>query len=147
VQTEKWTTVRALAERTVDALARAEGLEVEPSQTRFRPLHGGESAQLTPEQKAAIARLDAPQGARLKGHYGGRLGRVLDLIAADPRLADTVPGAPSILRAELRYAIEDEMGRTAADLLRRIMPGLPTSRMPELLRSLAAFVPVPDAGL
>ena len=88
VQTEKWTTVRALAERLVNTLVSAEGLAAAPSRTDKQPFVGGGSVTLTPEQSALLSRLSTEQSSRIKSHYGSRVGQVLDYMLEDPSLAE-----------------------------------------------------------
>jgi len=136
-QTEKWTMVRALAERLINTLARDEGLPAAPSRTSEQALVGGGPVTLTAEQSAALSRLTPEQAARIRRHYGSRAGHVLDYISKDPDLAGPVPGAAGIVRAELPYVLDHEQVRTLADLLRRLAPGEVRGLPPETATFLA----------
>jgi glycerol-3-phosphate dehydrogenase len=120
IQTEKWTTVRALAERVVTEVCSKEGLRVKPSSTHEKVLCGGERLTLTEEQSEIFTNLDESQSSRLATHYGGRLPKVLDYALKDRGLAESLDVVPNILKAEIPYIMNYEMVRTIEDLKRRL---------------------------
>ena len=106
----KLTAYRRMAERIVDLVYQRLGRRPEPCRTAERPLPGGESAapslpaSLPPDAQSRLVRL-----------YGGALGRVL---ASDGGAAP-LAGIPSMLRAEIAHAIDEEMALTLEDVLER----------------------------
>ena len=122
VQTEKWTTVRALAERVVTMVSSKEGLQVAPSATHETPLCGGEELTLTDAQSKLFSSLSDSVSSRLLAHYGGRVPKVLNYAVRDPGLAVSLDWAPSILKAEIPYVLDNEMVRTIDDLKNRLLP-------------------------
>ena len=122
VQTEKWTTVRALAERLVTTVSRIEGIVAAPSRTHEQLLCGGEAVTLSADQQEIFSKLSDAQSLRLSAHYGGRVTQVLDQVLKNPDLAESLPFAQAIIKGEVPYVLENEFVRTPADLLRRLSP-------------------------
>jgi glycerol-3-phosphate dehydrogenase len=106
----KLTAYRRMAERIVDLVYQRLGRPAEPCRTAERPLPGGEAASpalpasLAPDVRSRVARLHGADVARL--------------LARDPSAA-TLAGIPSVLRAEIDHAIDDEMALTLEDVLER----------------------------
>jgi glycerol-3-phosphate dehydrogenase len=89
------------------------GARARPSRTKHLRLFGGEGIAV-PE-----AGLEPSTHEHLIGRYGTEADAVRRLAADDPGLAaPLVPGLP-YLRAEARYAVQDEMARTLDDVLSR----------------------------
>jgi glycerol-3-phosphate dehydrogenase len=114
----KWTTYRLMAERTIDHVERMLGHAPTPCRTRDHPLSGarGYTADywrtLTPRVTEATAR-------HLASKYGDCAGKVLDLTGEDASLAaPLVEGMPQI-RAQVTYAVREEMAATLEDVLAR----------------------------
>lgn len=118
----KLTAYRGIAEEAVDAVCRR--LEVRaPSHTRDRPLPGaagyGPALVTEARRRGEEVGLDPEQAAHLVTVYGARYAEVLQIVAAEPRLAQRVdPTAPDCLAA-LHHAVLREGGRTLDDILRR----------------------------
>lgn len=116
----KLTTYRVMAEDAVDfALgARARML---PSVTDHTPLVGATGLaaleRLAP-RIAATYGWDEARVEHLLGRYGSALDELLDLIAADPTLAQPLAAAPAYLRAEVAYAVTHEGALHLEDVLR-----------------------------
>src|SRR3954454_33598 len=109
----KLTTYRRMAADAVDAALTVLGERGRPSRTKPLRLFGGEG--LSPP----VAALEPGDHEHLTGRYGTEAGAVLALVDDDPDLgAPLVPGLP-YLRAEARYAVDQEMARTLDDVLSR----------------------------
>jgi glycerol-3-phosphate dehydrogenase len=121
IQTEKWTTVRALAERVISMVSSKEGIRVAPSATHEISLCGGENLTLTDAQSRLVSTLSESQSSRLLSQYGGRVPKVLDYVLREPGLAGTVDSTPGILKAEIPYVLDNEMVRTIEDLKNRLL--------------------------
>lgn len=123
VQTEKWTTVRGVAESALDAIAEDAGLDATPSQTKITPLYGNE----TRDSDALRTELDhvLPAGCpvavrqRIAARHGSNAPSIARRIAADPAMAETLPEASDLCLAEVDYAIAHERPRTLEDLMQR----------------------------
>jgi glycerol-3-phosphate dehydrogenase len=118
----KYTTYRVMAEDTVDEVLRRMGRDGPPSVTRAIPLVGAEGYAAMWNQRealAAAAGLPVDRVEHLLHRYGSLVPEVLDLIAANPRLGEPVPGAEQYLRAELRYGASHEGARHLDDVLTR----------------------------
>lgn len=139
----KITPFRDVCEEIVDRLTDA------PSDTHEAPLPGAPVA-LAPlihdlARRCRELRLPASHAETLATTYGTRAQLVLDRAAADPREGDTLcPHAP-LMRAEVAFAVETEMARSAADvLLRRTRVGWEAC---EGVEALPAVLDVLDAML
>jgi glycerol-3-phosphate dehydrogenase len=135
----KWTTYRLMAERTINAVERVLGRPVSACRTRDHLLSGAEGYNadywrtLTPRVSEATAR-------HLASKYGTCAEKLLGLIAEEPDLArPLVDGLPQ-LRAQVVYAVREEMAVTLEDVLARRI-GLQLYGRDE---ALAAAQPVAD---
>ena len=122
----KYTTYRVMAKDAVDEAVRGlAGLEdglVPESVTEHIPLLGAEGWQGVRNQRLRLAARSGLHVARidhLLGRYGSLIGEVLELIAADPALAEPLPGADDYLLAEAVYAVSHEGARHLDDVLAR----------------------------
>jgi glycerol-3-phosphate dehydrogenase len=116
----KWTTHRAMAEDTIDAVQKALGLPVTESLTRNRLLFGSEGQ--TAESWRALAaeyRLSEGTARHLAGKYGSAGRDVLALIRERPGLAVPLVEGLAPLRAEVAYGARQEMAMTTEDVLAR----------------------------
>lgn len=117
----KYTTYRVMARDAVDAAARSLPTAVNASRTHEIPLVGAENWAEVRSRRGRLAAdsgLDEHRVARLLSRYGSRITEVLDL-AADPRLAEPLPGAPDYLAAEIAHAVECEGALHLDDVLER----------------------------
>ncbi|HST49701.1 glycerol-3-phosphate dehydrogenase/oxidase [Jatrophihabitans sp.] len=118
----KYTTYRVMARDAVDEAVRAMDAPVPGSVTDRIPLAGAEGWQGVRNQRhqlAARSGLHVVRIDHLLGRYGSLVHEVLDLIAADPSLAEPLPGADDYLRAEVVYAVTHEGARHLDDVLAR----------------------------
>ena len=124
----KLTTARALGEKLVDmVMARLEiapaGSPTRPS--RQTPLPGGQTGTfevyLNYAAWEAVRIFDIPYAIaeRIVKTYGSRWRAVLDPIREDKSLAETLPGSPALLAAEVDFAIRQEMAASVEDFLLR----------------------------
>ena len=116
----KWTTYRAMAEDTIDAVQRSLEHSVRPSGTRTHVLAGGEG--YNEDFWRELVRQSGAEEAtarHLAAKFGTRAADVIALAQEDPSLGEpVVPGAPP-LRAEIVYSIRQEMAVTIEDILAR----------------------------
>ena len=98
---------------------------VPPSRTAHLPLVGArrwDDVRDSAPQQAATADLPPDAVRRLLGRHGDRVGEVLDLVRADPRLGRPLPGAPAFLAAEVVHAVTAEGALSLDDVLTRRAP-------------------------
>ena len=146
LQTEKWTTVRRLAQHYIDRLAAAGTLRAKASGTASLPLPGGEQHALAAARRMLAEAGLAPDVAqRLEMAYGGRAPEVLELAAKSPDGGATIAGSGGVLAAEVGYAIQREHARTLGDLMRRTGIGGAGRPAPETLASVARLAAGPLA--
>ncbi|WP_238018092.1 glycerol-3-phosphate dehydrogenase/oxidase [Dactylosporangium sp. AC04546] len=137
----KYTTYRVMAADAVDAAAHSLGGAIPPSCTDKIPLLGADGFPALWNQRAALSNssgLHVARMERLLRRYGTLVDEVLDLIRADPSLADPLDGAEDYLQAEVAYAVLAEGARHVEDVLtRRTRASIETFD-----RGLTALVPV-----
>lgn len=124
----KLTTFRRMAERVVDLVveqltARGVAAPARRGQSDTAILGSGETG---PDVDAFAARLrerwprvGAAIVDRLVPLYGSHAERMVDAIAADPLLGERYDPALPVTRAELEYAMREEMAMTVTDFLER----------------------------
>jgi glycerol-3-phosphate dehydrogenase len=108
----------------VDRIVRAQrpGSNVRQGSAATQPLVGGEFPSIA--ELVAEVRGRAPSTLRdqdveaLVQNHGSEYPRVLELVRSEPRLAETF-GAFPVLKAEVRYAVREEMALTLADVVFR----------------------------
>ena len=119
----KLTTARLMGEEAVDAALEGLGRSSRdvPSHSLDRPAsQGGVDAASVDgsAHRAAALGLSERQWQRLAFRHGTGADRILDLVAADGRLAQSVAGSEAIL-AEVRHAADEEMAMTLDDVMAR----------------------------
>ena len=118
----KYTTYRVMGRDAVDEAVRAMDGRVPESVTEKIPLVGAEGWEGVRNQRHHLATRSGLHVVRidhLLGRYGSLVHEVLDLIAADPSLAEPLPGCDDYLRAEAVYAVTHEGARHLDDVLAR----------------------------
>jgi len=118
----KYTTYRVMAKDAVDEAVRGLDERVAPSCTDRVPLLGAEGFQARWNQRYELAESSGLHVVRIEhllGRYGTLIDQVLALIAADPSLAQPLPGADDYLRAEVVHAAAHEGARHLDDVLAR----------------------------
>ena len=118
----KYTTYRLMARDAVDVAARDLPFPVPPTRTAEIPLLGAVGAK-DAEARARVhpgaARLQPVQVRHLVRRYGTLALKVLDLVAAEPDLAEPLRGAEKYLGAEVRFAVLHEAALHVDDVLTR----------------------------
>ncbi len=115
----KWTTHRAMAEDTIDAVQKYLGVPVTPALTRNRTLTG--SSGFTPVYWMNLVRdyhISDQTAQHLVGRFGTNAPEVLALAKKDPALAQPIVAGMPPIRAELLQAVQD-MAVTIEDVLAR----------------------------
>jgi glycerol-3-phosphate dehydrogenase len=116
----KWTTHRAMAEDTINAVQKALGVEVSESPTRAHVLHGGEefSTDLW-EKLVRIYPVSKETARHLAAKFGAAAWNVLELTPTNLDLAQPlIPGSAQI-QAEIVYAVREELAATIEDVVSR----------------------------
>lgn len=131
----KYTTYRIMARDAVDAAASRLGRAVPASVTERLPILGATGYPALRNQVSSLAAGSGlPESAieHLLGRYGALTTELLDLIADQPALGESLPGAPEYLAAELHYAAAHEGALTLDDVL---------------VRRTRVFMETPDRGV
>ncbi len=121
----KLTTARALGEKLADVVQAELPAGPARSVAAEAPLPGGHTGPFVKfvetATEAAIREFGiSPRTAdRVIRTYGSRWRSVLDPIRTDRTLAETLPGEPELLGAEVKFSICEEMAMTVEDFLLR----------------------------
>jgi glycerol-3-phosphate dehydrogenase len=120
----KYTTYRVMASDAVNEAVKDLNLAgtVPASCTADVPLLGADGYAVMVNRLGTIARehhLDSSTVEHLLGRYGSLLDQVLDASSLDATLLEPLAGAPSYLRAEVRYAASHEGALHLDDVLTR----------------------------
>lgn len=116
----KWTTYRAMAEDTIDAVQRFLNHCTDACSTKRHPLSGSDG--YTPDfwrdlaRQSAISELAAKH---LAGKFGSRAFDVIQLARQDPELATPLVEGLTPLRAEVVFGVRHEMATSVEDVLAR----------------------------
>lgn len=100
----KWTTYRKMGEDTIAKVSLVAGLEERPCITKNMPIHG------------------YSQNRQAKGHlqvYGSDRAAILQMMEEDPVLGEKLHPDLEYTRAEVVWAVKEEMARTVEDVLAR----------------------------
>ena len=120
----KFTTYRLMARDVVDAAVADFGRPVPSSVTEQLPLLGADGLAAVQAGAGRLAEdYRVPRAAveHLINRYGTLAGEILDLIAADPGLAQPLADGHPYLRAEVAYAVTHEDALHVEDMLMRRM--------------------------
>lgn len=125
----KLTTARPLSEKVVDQVAAALGASPRSPfgsyPSRRVPLPGGHAGpfeafvQSASESAARDFHLPLPVAERIVRTYGSRWPLVLEPLRTEKQLAELLPGTPTLLAAEVEFAIRHEMAVTLEDFMLR----------------------------
>ena len=116
----KWTTHRLMGQETIDKVQELMGEEVTPSPTTDHPLNGSADYQwdywetLTEQFKMPVA-----TAKHLAHKYGTLAPDVLGLVDSDPSLALPLVEGEAPIRAQVIYAVRNEMALNIEDVLAR----------------------------
>lgn len=100
----KWTTYRQMAEDSVDKLVEVAGLSNRRAVTRSLPIHGSRA-------------VDGYQGPLAV--YGTDEDALLGLVKENPELGESLSDRLKIIKAQVVWAVREEMARTVEDFLAR----------------------------
>ena len=140
LQTEKWTTVRRLAQRFVDEASAAGAWRVNESRSAELPLPGGDHAGIaSAERELAAIDFPTPVARHLRAAYGSRVTMLLALIRVRPELGRELPNSNGVIAAEILHAITSEHARTLGDLVRRTGVGAAGRPAKETLAAMASL--------
>jgi len=116
----KWTTHRAMAEDTINAVQTALGVPVTESPTRSHVLHGGQGfTSALWEELARTHSLSESTARHLASKFGTAASKVLELTRENPSLKQPlIPGGAPI-QAEVVYSVREEFAQTIEDVLSR----------------------------
>ena len=116
----KWTTHRAMAEDTINAVQRALSISVTECPTRAHVLHGG--AGFTPdlwEKLKASNHLSDITARHLASKFGTAAWKVLEIARGNRCLAQPVIPGGAPIQAEVVYAVREELAATIEDVISR----------------------------
>jgi glycerol-3-phosphate dehydrogenase len=116
----KWTTHRAMAEDTINAVQKSLGQRVTPSATVDHPLSG--SKDYTAEYWRELVRdfgVSEQTAKHLSQKFGTNAAKVTELAKNDPGLGGPLVAGFAPLRAEVAYCARQEMAMTIEDILMR----------------------------
>ena len=111
-----------MAKDAIDEAVRGMDGRIPDSVTTDVPLVGADGWKALLNQRHALAVQSGLHVARidhLMSRYGSLISEVLELIAADPSLAEPLPGVDDYLRVEAVYAASHEGARHLDDVLAR----------------------------
>jgi glycerol-3-phosphate dehydrogenase len=116
----KWTTHRAMAEDTINAVQKALGVPLVESPTRAHVLHGSEGFTADLWEKLMKAYPISKETARhLAAKFGTASSGILELTKENRGLAEPIlPGHP-LIQAEVVYCVREELAITIEDVLAR----------------------------
>jgi len=122
----KYTTARDVAEKTVDRVFEIWGRRAPPSRGRESPLYGGnihdfeEFVMLIGAEASKRSYGLAPEVVRhLALSYGSAQGEVLRAVEESPSWAEPVSEGTPVVKAEIRYAVREEMAKTLGSVILR----------------------------
>jgi glycerol-3-phosphate dehydrogenase len=116
----KWTTHRAMAEDTINAVQRALGTAVTESPTRMHLLAGADGFSPDLGQNLAAAfPISLETGHHLASKFGTLAWKVLDLTKENPRLMQPILAGHPPIQAEVIYSVRQELAATIEDVLAR----------------------------
>jgi glycerol-3-phosphate dehydrogenase len=118
----KWTTYRVMAKDAIDAAVSALDGKIPGSVTEDIALLGAEGYQAAWNKRSKIARKFGVHTVRIEhllNRFGTLTDELLDLITANPELAEPLPGADDYIAAEVVYAASHEGALHLEDVLAR----------------------------
>jgi glycerol-3-phosphate dehydrogenase len=116
----KWTTHRAMAEDTINAVQKALGVPLTESPTRSHVLYGGEGFSGDLWEKLMAAHPISKETAHhLATKFGTAAGNVLQLTLENRDLAQPIVATNPAIQAEVVYCVRHELAATIEDVLAR----------------------------
>jgi len=116
----KWTTHRAMAEDTINAVQKALGVPITDSPTRSHVLYGSEgfSGDLWKKLMDAHA-ITRETSQHLAAKFGTAAWKVLELTQEDRNLAEPILAGSPAIQAEVVYSVRKELAATLEDVIAR----------------------------
>jgi glycerol-3-phosphate dehydrogenase len=116
----KWTTHRAMAEDTINAVQKALAVPITESPTRSHVLYGGEGFSGDLWKKLMDAHAITRETAQhLAAKFGTAAWKVLELTQEDRNLAEPILAGSPAIRAEVVYSVRKELAVTLEDVIAR----------------------------
>lgn len=119
----KYTTARRVAERVVDGVFAMRGQTPARPRSARTPLYGGQIEQFDRYVRMETAKRAQQLGGqdirRLIMNYGTAYANVLKYLGTCPVAAPSVPSEDAVMRAEVRYAVREEMAQCLSDVIFR----------------------------
>lgn len=116
----KWTTHRAMAEDTIDVVEKSLGRVSGVCPTRHHVLYGSEGWSVDYWQELVNTYKVTPDVAhRLSVTFGRAAKNILDLVKEDKSLGQHIIPEHPMIRAEVVYAVREELAVTIEDVLAR----------------------------
>lgn len=121
----KITTARSLGENLARRVAERLGKPGPKPASRAQPLPGGETGQFevyvdyASWEAVRMFKVPIEISERIVRTYGSRWREILEPVRDEPALAETLPGTPALLAAEVEFAIRSEMAVSLEDFLLR----------------------------
>jgi glycerol-3-phosphate dehydrogenase len=116
----KWTTHRAMAEDTINAVEKSLGKTPTECPTRHHVLYGSEDWTSAYWQELINIYQVAPDVAHhLSAKFGTAAPNILNLVKADATLGQRIVSGHPMIRAEVIYAVREELAATIEDVLAR----------------------------
>ncbi|MBD3384870.1 FAD-dependent oxidoreductase [candidate division KSB1 bacterium] len=123
LQSVKYTTARGVAEKAIDLVQTKLGDSVTSSKTADIPVWGGDIDDyhrfVTTQLENYQARFNRSLLLHLIRSYGSEFENVLSLIDPGASPATPVAGDQSMLKAQVLYAVRNEMAKTVSDVVLR----------------------------
>ena len=118
----KWTTHRAMAEDTINAVQKALGVAVSESPTRAHVLHGGEgfTSDLW-EKLVRVYPVSKETAQHLAAKFGTAAWEVLELTRANANLVQPLISGIAQIQAEVVYGVREELAANIEDVISRRM--------------------------
>jgi glycerol-3-phosphate dehydrogenase len=122
----KWTTYRHMAEDCVDQAATLAELPEKPCPTHHLHIHGFDETPQDETRKESQKELQKEFAKKFRSLkiYGSDATKIRKLIDADPTLGEQLHPALPYIKAEVVWAVREEMARTIEDVLARRLRAL-----------------------
>ncbi len=119
----KWTTARHVAERTLDLIFKKLGRKSKGNRSSERRVAGGEFGRLdnllAQHKERRLHSLSEASMLHLLRNHGTLHSEVLQHIAEDPSLSETLAETSPVIKAEVIHAVRQEMAQHLADVVMR----------------------------
>jgi glycerol-3-phosphate dehydrogenase len=116
----KWTTHRAMAEDTINAVQEALGLPVIESPTRSHVLHGGDGFTIEFwKQLMHLYPVSKETAQHLAAKFGTAAWKVLQLTVENHTLSQPILAGSPPIQAEVVYCVREELAATIEDVVAR----------------------------